>query len=114
VPLEDISDAMDFNRKLWTVFAADTMNPDHPLPQDIKNNIATLSVFIFKRTLDVLIDTKPEKIKALIEINRNIAAGLMKQVRPPALPAGSPYPGAKQAQDKPAEGDRKSSTDSLA
>lgn len=116
VPLEDISEATDYNRKLWTVFASDTMNPDHPLPQEIKNNIATLAVFTFKRTMEILIDTKPEKIKALIEINRNIAAGLMKQVRPPPLPA-SPYPAAKpKAPEKPAaEDDKKksSSTDSI-
>jgi flagellar biosynthesis activator protein FlaF len=104
VPLEDISDTLDYNRKLWTVFASDTMNPDHPLPLEIKSNIATLAVFIFKRTLDVTIDTRPEKLKALIEINRNIAAGLMKQQKQPPLPAGPP--GAKTA-DKAEKPDNK-------
>lgn len=111
VPLEDVSDAVDYNRKLWTVFASDTGNPDHPLPQEIKNNIATLAIFMFKRSIDVLIDTKPEKIQAMIDINRNIASGLMKQVKlPPAAPGA---PKQQAAAEKQPPGDKKSSTDSI-
>lgn len=92
VPLEDISEVMTFNRKLWTIFASDAANPDHPLPKEIKNNIATLAVFIFKRTLEVLIETTPEKLQVLIEINRNIAAGLLKRA------ASVPEPAAQNSQ----------------
>ncbi len=74
-----IGETMEYNRKLWTVFLSDTMNDDHPLPQDIKNNIASLAVFVFKRTTDIMIDPNSQKIRALIDINRNIAAGLMKR-----------------------------------
>ena len=112
VPLEDISDTMDYNRKLWTVFASDTMNPDHPLPQEIKSNIATLAVFTFKRTMEVLINPTPQKLQVLIEINRNIAAGLMKKAKPPPAPAGAAK--APQAPEKPADKGGKKSTDSLA
>jgi flagellar protein FlaF len=79
VPLEDIGHAVEYTRKLWMVFVNETMNDAHPLPQEIKNNIASLGVFVFKRSTDILVDTTPEKISALIEINRNIAAGLMRQ-----------------------------------
>ncbi|TAL33971.1 MAG: hypothetical protein EPN97_08700, partial [Alphaproteobacteria bacterium] len=97
---------------LWTVFASDTNNPDHPLPQEIKSNIATLAVFMFKRSIEVLIDTKPEKIKAMIEINRNIASGLMKQVKPSPSVPGAPKTTMPQSETKP-PGDKKSSTDSI-
>ncbi len=91
LPLEEISDVMEYNQKLWTVFVAETMNDGHPLPQDIKNNIASLGMFVFKRTVDVLADTRPEKIRALIDINRNIASGLMKSAAlSPSTPAQSP------------------------
>ncbi len=83
VSLEDIGHAVEYNRKLWMVFVNETMNDTHPLPQEIKNNIASLGVFVFKRSTDILADTTPEKISALIEINRNIAAGLMKQPKAP-------------------------------
>ncbi len=85
--LDEISDVMEYNQKLWTVFVAETMNDDHPLPPEIKNNIASLGMFVFKRTIDILADTKPEKIRALIDINRNIASGLMKSA---ALSASTP------------------------
>jgi len=78
----EIAEVLDYNQKLWQLFVEDARNPDHPLPLDIKNNIATLALFIFKRTLELRIDPKPEKFQAVIEINRNIAAGLMKQVKP--------------------------------
>lgn len=78
VTREEIGETMEYNQKLWTIFVAETMNQDHPLPQEIKNNIASLGVFVFKRTMDILADTQPEKIRALVDINRNIASGLMK------------------------------------
>lgn len=77
--LEEIDFPLEYNRKLWMVFVNDTMNDSHPLPQEIKNNIASLGVFVFKRTIDILADPTPSKLLALVEINRNIAAGLMKQ-----------------------------------
>lgn len=98
----EVGDILEYNKKLWQLFISDTMNPDHPLPVEIKSNIATLGVFVLKRTLEVLIDTKPEKLGALIEINRNIAAGLMKQPRADLPPvqntlAKPPAAGAKPA-----------------
>lgn len=75
---EEIDDVLTYNRKLWTVFASETGSAENPLPKEIKNNIANLSLFIFKRTMDILSDTVPEKFTALIDINRQIAAGLLK------------------------------------
>ncbi len=89
--LEEIDFPLEYNRKLWMVFVNDTMNDSHPLPQEIKNNIASLGVFVFKRTVDVLGDPTPAKLQALIEINRNIAAGLMKQ-KPADKPAADTQP----------------------
>lgn len=104
VSREDIGDTLTYNQKLWQLFVEDMMNPDHPLPQEIKNNIASLALFVFKRTQEILIDTKPEKFKALIDINRNIAAGLLKR------PAAQPAPSAPAQPSTP----EKMTTDSLA
>jgi flagellar protein FlaF len=75
---DEIGETLEYNQKLWTIFVSETVNDEHPLPQEIKNNLASLGMFVFKRTLDILADTKPEKIRALIEINRNLASGLFK------------------------------------
>jgi len=77
--LEESGETLTYNQKLWQFFVGEMMNSDHSLPLDIKNNIASLAVFVFKRTQEIMIDTKPEKFKALININRNIAAGLMSR-----------------------------------
>lgn len=108
--LEEIGSALEYNQKLWTVFVAETMNEEHPLPQNIKNNIASLGLFVFKRTKDLLVDTTPEKITALVDINRNIATGLLKQMPIVPQPA-TPNPLAA----KPASGKRpvEEATDSL-
>ena len=52
---------------------------ENPLPKEIKENIASLGVFILTQTLDAMIKPDAEKIAPLISINRNIAAGLRGQ-----------------------------------
>lgn len=84
VPLMEVEEILSYNRKLWTVFSSEAGDDSHALPQEIKNNIATLAVFIFKRTIAVLANPQPEKIAALIDINRNIASGLLKNKDPKA------------------------------
>lgn len=96
--LEEIGEVLEYNQKLWTLFVSETMNEEHPLTQDIKNNIASLGIFVFNRTKDILIDTKPEKFGALVDINRNIAAGLMKQSGQP-LPAEAAPPATDKKTD---------------
>ena len=87
IRLEEINSVLSHNRKLWQLFVGDMNNPDHFLPQELKNNVASLAFFIFKRTQEILIETQPEKFKALININRSIAAGLMKKIASPQPPA---------------------------
>lgn len=87
VPAMEVEEVLSYNRKLWTVFSSEAGEDSHALPQEIKNNIATLAVFIFKRTIAVLANPQPEKIAALIEINRNIASGLLKKQEPDAATA---------------------------
>jgi flagellar biosynthesis activator protein FlaF len=72
----ELDDALTYNRKLWTILATSATDADNPLPREIKQNIANLALFIFKRTVDVMIDKKPEQLAALVNINRQIAMGL--------------------------------------
>lgn len=71
-------DALVYNRRIWTVFAASAAENDHPLPREIKQNIANLAIFIFKRTSEIESATEPQPqlLDTLIMINREIAAGL--------------------------------------
>jgi flagellar protein FlaF len=87
-----LDEAVLYNRKLWTIFAAEAANDDHGLPIDVKNNIGSISIFVFKRSLELQAAATPEKIDALIEINKNIAAGLMTRPETMAIPTDGGIP----------------------
>ena len=69
--------ALRLNWRLWTIIQADVAGDDSPLPDEIRQNILSLSVFIDKHTVNALAEPNGRKLRVLIEINRNIAAGLM-------------------------------------
>ncbi|WP_040617115.1 flagellar biosynthesis regulator FlaF [Roseibium sp. TrichSKD4] len=69
-------DALTYNRKLWTILVTSATNGENPLPQEIKNNIASLGVFVFKQTMEAMTDEEGNKLNSLISINRAIAEGL--------------------------------------
>ena len=78
----ELDEALTFNRKLWTILATSVTDIENPLPQAIKNNIANLAMFVFERTITVMMEPSPEKLGALVTINREIAAGLRAQPQP--------------------------------
>lgn len=76
---EAVSEALTLNRKLWTILGTSATEESNPLPLEIKENIANLTVFVLQRTLDIMEDPTPEKLSALITINRSLAQGLRGQ-----------------------------------
>jgi flagellar protein FlaF len=71
-----LESVLHYNRRLWTVLVGAVADEDSPLPLEIRNNVVSLGVFIFKQTLELQKDPAPEKLLPLININREIAAGL--------------------------------------
>jgi len=71
-----LSEGLKFNQKIWTIFQAEIENPENPLPRELKLNLIRLISFIDRRTFELLADPSREKLQILININRNIAAGL--------------------------------------
>jgi len=76
---ERLSAALTFNRKLWTVFLTSATNEDNPLPREVRQNIANLGIFILNQTREILLAPEPAKLDVLVQINRQIAAGLRAQ-----------------------------------
>ena len=72
----ELFEALTYNRKLWTILVSSTTEADNPLPVGIKQNVANLGIFIFNHTLAVMTQPAPERLAILIDINREIAAGL--------------------------------------
>lgn len=71
-----LSDAIKYNQTIWTVFQTEISNPENTLPREVRENLLNLSLFIDKRSMEVLAFPSPEKLDILINININIAAGL--------------------------------------
>ncbi|MDB5558844.1 MAG: flagellar protein FlaF [Enterovirga sp.] len=72
----DLSEALTYNRRLWTVLVSSVTRPENPLPDPIKANIGSLGLFIFNQTLAIHAEPEPTKLGVLVTINREIAAGL--------------------------------------
>jgi flagellar protein FlaF len=70
------AEALRTNQKVWSIFQAELASKDNPLPKPLKEDILSLSLFIDKRILQVMAYPAPEKLKILIDINLNLAAGL--------------------------------------
>ncbi len=73
---DELQQALEKNRRLWSILASAMKEDDCPQPAEIKQNILNLASFIFKRTIEVISSPTPEKLDILININMNIAKGL--------------------------------------
>ncbi len=72
----ELDGALSYNRKLWTILGTSATEPESPLPESVKQNIGNLTAFILMRTYDIMNDPTPDKLGALVEINRVLAEGL--------------------------------------
>jgi flagellar protein FlaF len=68
--------AIRLNWRLWTIFQADLLEPDCPVPEEIRVNVLTLANFVDRHTVNFLGAPQPEMLNSLININRQLAAGL--------------------------------------
>lgn len=71
-----LRDALLLNQRLWTIFQADLLVPECPLPSDVRRNLVGLSLFVDRETLDRLSDMQGSKVQILADINISLAAGL--------------------------------------
>ena len=79
-PDKNMHNALLFNRRLWSIFMSAAETNDNPQPMEIRQNVANIGVFVMKQTIEMQMNPDPAKLKPLIEINRNLAAGLSGRV----------------------------------
>lgn len=81
-PKELLEETLKYNRQIWMLFYDTAIeNKDGNRPNDLRSNIVNLANFIFKREMDILAEPKKEKLNILININREISAGLLTQAQ---------------------------------
>jgi flagellar protein FlaF len=72
-----LDEALLFNRKLWSVFLSEMTDKKNPMPKAVRQNVANIGLFVMNHTVAILNDPRPERLGSLININREIAAGLL-------------------------------------
>lgn len=76
------ADAIRHNQRLWTIFQVALCDPENKLPRDLKAILLSLSRYVDRVSFQAIGGFMPDILASLIDINRNIAAGLGKN--PPA------------------------------
>lgn len=74
---ENILTQTRLNWRIWTIIQSELVDPDCQIPREIRENLINLSNFIDKRSTEILSDPDASKLQVLININRQIGAGLM-------------------------------------
>ncbi len=69
--------AISRNMQLWTLLATDLMQPGNLLPDDTKQGLLKLGLFVLSHSNEVL--AQRADMNVLIDINRSIMAGLEHQ-----------------------------------
>ncbi len=106
---DELDQVLTYNRKLWTFFydaALEEKEGDIKRPKDLRNNIIALSEYIFNRTIKTLAAPEKDKLTILIDINKEIASGLL--TKPASAETETPDKNEESAQD--GEQQKRSST----
>ena len=71
-----LDEALTYTQRVWSLLQSELLDPNNPLPRNIKENILNLSAFIDKRIFNIQAYPDPEKLDLIIDIHLNLAAGL--------------------------------------
>jgi flagellar protein FlaF len=71
-----LDEALTYNLRIWSIFQSELSREDHELPNKLRLDILRLAAFIDRRIFETMAFPSPEKLKIVIDINNNLAAGL--------------------------------------
>jgi flagellar protein FlaF len=72
-----VLEAVRLNWRLWTIIQAEQSDPDSLTPRNIREGLLNLANFVDKRSIALLASADKNELEILINVNRNIAAGLL-------------------------------------
>lgn len=76
-PVERLREALRRNWRLWTIFQANLVDPECQVPAEVRGNLLGLANFIDRQTAELLARPEPAKVDVLVNINRQLAEGLL-------------------------------------
>jgi flagellar protein FlaF len=75
--LRKLIDALDWNRRMWSMLAVDCSSSANQLPANIRAQIISLSIWVSRFSSEVAKSRK--SLEPLIEVNRAIMQGLSQR-----------------------------------
>lgn len=97
-----IRETLRLNWRLWTIFQTElSLEDDGAVPIEIRQNMLSLCNFVDKHTVETISSPLPEKVMVLVEINRNIASGLLDSIRNNPTPKEPQSHEAQEGRDEP-------------
>jgi flagellar biosynthesis activator protein FlaF len=72
----ELQEAVQYNRKLWTILIDALNRHDNQLPPSTRDNLLRLGVYILAESFTLMTAPKPQHLDGIIKINRGVAAGL--------------------------------------
>jgi len=72
--IAQVAEALDANRRLWSVLSADCSVPENQLPLTLRGQIISLAMWVARYSSQVLRDGA--EIDPLIDVNRTMMEGL--------------------------------------
>ena len=75
---EMVERALKYNQLLWSIIQADVAEKNNKLPDEVKANLMSLSIFVDRQTTKGMTKPSEELFDSLININLNISEGLME------------------------------------
>ena len=73
---KDLTEALAYNRKLWTILVSSVTDETNPLPQNVKRDFSNLAIFVLQSLISLAAEPAVDKVNCVIDINSQIAAGL--------------------------------------
>lgn len=75
-PDANFAEALLFNRKLWSILLSAVTSDENQQTVEVRQNIANIGTFVMSQTAELQLHPQRDKLKPLIDINCNLAAGL--------------------------------------
>ncbi len=69
-----LGDALRYNLDLWTIFQADLADPANAMPEDLKQQLWSLSQFMDSSVSRLLGALDSDTLQAMIDVNRTLAS----------------------------------------
>ena len=77
----EAEEALQFNRRIWEVLRNGWTAKDCNLPDQIRENLLNLSIYMIKAEMDFRADPVGRRLNGLIQVNEALASGLEAQQR---------------------------------